>query len=63
MSDVLSAENGGTYRKGWDLNGPNMNHFRQNSPVSVTLELYFLHIMSWFQGNVHKGLSLPLIHI
>jgi len=57
----LSAESGGTYSKRWALNGPNMNHFRHNCPVSVTIQLFFLHIMSWFQRDAHKRLGLALI--
>jgi len=41
----------------------NMNHFRHNCPVSVTLELFFLHIMDWFQRDTHSGLDLALIQI
>lgn len=61
--EFLSAESGGTYSKSWALNGPNMNHFRHNSLVAVTLELFFLHIMTWFQRDGHKDLGLALIQI
>jgi hypothetical protein len=61
--EFLNAECGGTYSKSWALNGPSMNNFRHNCPVSLTLELFFLHIMSWFQRDTHRSLLLSLIQI